>query len=207
MVYPLAAFLLLVSAGCEKEPPPHAVAPLTLTRAAESAEDGMILLDYPGPKSQVLKRDGTVDFFCDTVGLLNALHDPDRAPAISRAFVQPFDGREWGSYADGWVEASEPVYVIGSRRMGAMGPTLVPFRERKNAAAFASRHGGKILAFEEITAKVMTEHARMVRARMRGGDGPAAGMGRGHGPPAAAGMTEHKAMPGMAGGKNDAHKN
>ena len=200
----VVAGLLLGLVGCQKEPQPKAGAPVTLTRAAVSVDDGMILLDYPGPKSQMLKRDGTVDYFCDTVGLLNALHDPLRAHAISRAFVQPFDGRKWGSYADGWMEASESVYVIGSRRMGAMGPTLVPFREAGNAQAFAAANGGRILTFAEITAKVMDDHARMVQTKLRGQEGYAARMGHGHG---AAPMKAHKSQPEMGPGRNHALRN
>jgi nitrous oxide reductase accessory protein NosL len=127
--------------------------------------------------------------------MLNALHDPDRAHAIGKAYVQNFDGRKWGSYADGWVDASEAVYVMGSRRMGAMGPTLVPFLARGNAEAFAKTNGGVVLAFKQITAEVMAEHARMARKHLREGGGAGGGM-RTHG---ASGKGKSLGMPGHGG--------
>lgn len=156
----LIALFISVLNGCDKGPPPVDEGAKDLTRAATSVEDGMILLDYPGPKAQLSRRDGTVEYYCDTSGLLVALHDPDRAPGIAKAYVRNFDDREWGSYADGWITASSAVYVIGGRRMGAMGPTLVPFLHRAKADAFAAKNGGHVLAFNEITPQVMAEHAR-----------------------------------------------
>lgn len=162
-----ATMLLAAVAGCEKQaPPPEAVAKV-LTREAVSVEDGMILLDHPGPKGQLLKPDGTTDYFCDVPGLLNALHDPERADHGSVAFVQPFDDRAWGSYPDGWVRASAALYVLGGDRMGAMGPTIVPFLERTAAEAFVAAHGGRIVPFAEITPTLLAEHARGVKAQLR----------------------------------------
>lgn len=156
-----------LSVGCGKPEGGATGKPQILTRQAVSVEDGMILVDYPGPKGQVLKKDATTDYFCDVPGLINALLDPERTHSYAQAYVQAFDGREWGSYVDGWIEVSRPVYVLGSNQMGAMGPTLVPFAEQETARAFVAKHGGRILRFSELTPDVMAEHARVSRETLR----------------------------------------
>lgn len=153
----------MLLAGCEKNRNEKEHGPQILTREAVSVVDGMILLDYPGPKGQALKKDGTPDYFCDVPGLINALLDPEQAHQYTKAYVQPFDGREWGSYPDNWIEVSKPVYVFGSSRMGAMGPTLVPFLETETARKFIGKNGGRILEFSNLTLDAMAEHAHFAR--------------------------------------------
>lgn len=161
---------VVLFAGCNQPAPDVAGGPQLLTRQAVSAVDGMILLDYPGPKGQVLKKNGATDYFCDLPEFINAIQDSERTHGHPQAYVQAFDGREWGSYIDGWVEASRPVYVIGSDRMGAMGPTLVPFLEMEAAKAFTDEHGGRILRLAELTPEVMADYVRTSRDMLRKGD-------------------------------------
>lgn len=160
---------VVLSAGCQQSEPDVIAGPQPLTRQAVSVTDGMILLDYPGPKGQILKKNGEIDYFCDLPEFITAIQAPDRPPGHARAYVQAFDGREWDSYADGWAEASRPVYVIGSDRMGAMGPTLVPFLGMDAAKAFTDKHGGRILRFAELTSEVMADHAHQARDMLRKG--------------------------------------
>ncbi len=155
--------------------------PQNLTRESVSVVDGMILLDHPGPKGQGLKKDATTDYFCDIPELINAVRDPEPGHAYTHAYVQAFDGREWGSYPDGWVEISRPVYVLGSDRIGAMGPTLVPFLETQAAQAFVQKYGGRILQFAELTPEVLAEHRRRSRDMLRKGDMGGHMNGHGHG--------------------------
>jgi copper chaperone NosL len=168
-------------AGCGKPEGQTSGSPQPLTRQAISAVDGMILLDYPGPKGQMVKKDAAIDYFCDVPELINAVRDPDHAQAAAQAYVQAFDGRQWGSYRDGWVEVSRPLYVLGSDRMGAMGPTLVPFLTAQAARAFIHKHGGRMLRFSELTPEVMAEHARMSRDMLRQGGMAGHMMGHMHG--------------------------
>jgi hypothetical protein len=53
--------------------------------------------------------------------------------------------------------------------MGAMGPTLVPFRERGQAEAFVAAHGGRLVDFDHIDATLLEAHARRTREMLRGG--------------------------------------
>jgi copper chaperone NosL len=165
----LLVAVLLLLAACERKPGSETATPKVLTRAAVSIDDGMILLDYPGPKGQLQRRGGETEYFCDTPGLLRAMRDPARANGVAGAFVQAFDGRAWDSYTDGWVPMAAPHYVIGSDRMGAMGPTIVPFVERSAADAFAARHGGEVVTYEALTAERLEAHARMAGEAFRRG--------------------------------------
>ena len=177
-VVALLLALLPALAGCFRSQEQSAPPPQALTRAAVSADDGMILLDYPGPKGQLHRRDGTIEYYCDTRGLLELLRDPARSQGVVGAYVQAFDGRDWKSYTDGWVAVGEPYFVIDSDRLGAMGPTIVPFRERAAAEAFAAAHGGSIERYEALTAARLAAFARTVSERFRQG---AAGEVMGHG--------------------------
>ncbi len=160
----LGLALTLALGTCKRSQSP-APQPKELTREAVSVDDGMILVDFPGPKGQLHRPDGSIEYFCETTGMLAALRDPARGQRVAAAFVQAFDDRPWGSFKDGWVPVADPYFVMGSDRMGAMGPTLVPFRERAKAEAFAKEHGGAILRFDEITAQRLDEFAKSVREK------------------------------------------
>lgn len=191
---PLLLLALLAPAGCEKRREVAEAFPVALTREAVCAVDGMVLLDHPGPKGQIHFADGSVEYFCDVREFYQTWYDPDRRHRIRAGFLQPFDDREWGSYAGGWERPGELVYVLDSRRMGAMGPTIVPFRRRAAARAFIGRAGGTLVAAEALDAARVRDYARRVRERMRHGEMPAPGgkPGSGHdgttdAPPDAAG--------------------
>ena len=50
-----------------------------------------------------------------------------------------------------WIGAETAWYVIGSARRGGMGAAeAVPFKQKDQAAAFASDFGGHVVAFADI---------------------------------------------------------
>ena len=64
---PLAALL-----ACGKNEATSALAPVAIDSATACDLDGMLLIDYPGPKAQVhYAGAATPVFFCDTVELFN----------------------------------------------------------------------------------------------------------------------------------------
>lgn len=188
------ALALGVAAGCHRQESPVAQAfAAPLTAADTCAVDGMILMEHPGPKGQVLLPDGTRRYYCDLKEMFGEWFDPERTPAGSVAFVQAMDGRAWAPHADGWVRAAQARYVLGSPLAGAMGPTLVPFRAQEAAEAFIARHGGRLVAYQALDADVLARYAGEVRGMMRDNrvvhaDGPAmkmaGGMPMAHGAPA-----------------------
>jgi copper chaperone NosL len=166
----LAVLLLVLLAaltGCERKQELAAAFPQSVTADTACAVDGMLLLNHPGPKAQIVHSDGTRTFYCDVREALEARHDPEQGHTVAQVFVQPMDGRDWAARPDGWAELERLHLVLGSRRMGHMGPTVVPFRQRAAADAFSAAEGGRVLAAAELTGAVVTAYAAEVRAVLR----------------------------------------
>ena len=53
------------------------------------------------------------------------------------------------------IDARTAWFVVGSERVGAMGPTLASFGERATARAFADNYGGRLMRYEEIDLGVL----------------------------------------------------
>lgn len=153
-------------AGClggstaDTEVPP----PVSLDAGQACDECGMIIQDYPGPTGQVYfeslpaDRDGPA-WFCSgicaysyrfdrvaegatPVGTYLTDYSPieydlsnDDDPFISAALA-----------ADTFALEAELFVVAGSDVRGAMGPDVIPFSVREDAASFASAHGGSVRA-------------------------------------------------------------
>lgn len=149
--------------------------------------DGMILLDYPGPKGQLFFKNGEPRFFCDTKGLITTLFNPDYKAKIKSAFVQDVGGREWGSYSDRWVDVNKAFLVFDSNKFGAMGPTIVTFSARADADAFVAENGGTVLTLAELDEPKLDDYLKRVRRQLReltdlttiSGDSAAAEAGQG----------------------------
>ncbi len=135
--------------GCSKQE--SAVQAIEPTREAMCALDGMILVDYPGPKGQIVYRDGSREFYCDTVELLSIYLRPEQKKRIQAIFTQDMGKADWNEPRDHWIDATKAYYVQGSDLHGSMGPTFATFASKEDAEAFIKEHGGKLLRFEEIT--------------------------------------------------------
>ncbi len=73
------------------------------------------------------------------------------APEIA-AYVQAMDQTTWEQPKGAWIDAKKAFYVVGSKKRGAMGPTIPSFATREGAQKFADTEGGKVHPFPEITA-------------------------------------------------------
>jgi copper chaperone NosL len=72
---------------------------------------------------------------------------------------------DWDHPASNWIDARSAYYVIGSKRRGSMGPTLASFAQQSDAAAFAGKEGGKVLAFDQITLDQVTLDGGVLKDR------------------------------------------
>ena len=113
--------------------------------------DGMLLVDFPGPKGQIHYDKGPPDFFCDTFELLVTYLSPEEQKRIRAMFTQDMAKADWNKPVGSWIDARSALYVFGSDMKGSMGPTAASFARREDAEAFARQHGGKVVRFEEIT--------------------------------------------------------
>ena len=169
LVITILAALLLHACG---EPEHEAVAPAPgeLSREAIGYYCNMIVIDHHGPKGQVFisGRDEPIWFTSvrDTITFTLLPEEPKNIAAI---YVNDMGRASWNQpEPDTWIDARQASYVIGSDKVGGMGaPEAVPFADRSAAEAFASRYGGKVVAFDEVprdyllTAVPVPTHASM----------------------------------------------
>jgi copper chaperone NosL len=128
-----------------------AVKPAELTRDTACSLDGMTLLDYPGPKAQIVYDKGDPDFFCDTIELFSILLKPEQAKPVRAVYVQDMGQADWATPTGHWIDAKTAFYVVGSKRRGSMGPTIASYAREADARALVTTEGGRVLRFEQVT--------------------------------------------------------
>lgn len=144
----LAVFLCF--AGCARQGG-QKPAPVEFDRTHACAVCGMIVVDFPGAKAQVHYSKGRYDAFCSTLDLFLFWLQPDRPPDIRAVYVNDMGKADTNKPAGHWIDADTAYYVYGGNVMGPMGEALVPFADKKDAEAYLTRHGGRILRFNEVT--------------------------------------------------------
>lgn len=129
-----------------------AALPLDFDRSTSCELDGMLLADYPGPKAQIHYTNlARPHFFCDTVEMFALLLQPEQVRQVRAVFTQDMARADWDLPRGYWIDARQAIYVRGSRRRGAMGPTLASFLSTDDAHHFARQWGGEVLAYAAVT--------------------------------------------------------
>ena len=127
-------------------------APVEISRSTSCELDGMLLMDYPGPKGQIHFADADRPaFYCDTLELLNTLLMPEQVRKIKAVYVQDMGKANWDNPEGAWIDARTAMYVQGSKRKGSMGPTFASFSADGDARRFVAEFGGTVLKMAEIT--------------------------------------------------------
>lgn len=121
------------------------------------ALDGMVLQDFPGPKAQVLYTEGKGDYYCDLTELFTVLLAPEHRRKIAAVFVQDAGKTDWAKPSGHWIAAKDALFVVGSRKQGSMGATFGAFSNASDAAVFVEREGGKVVPFDQVTAKMLAK--------------------------------------------------
>ncbi|MDH5191481.1 MAG: nitrous oxide reductase accessory protein NosL [Gammaproteobacteria bacterium] len=164
----LLIVISIMLAGCSSDDQDPIVSnPLDLTRHDVCFVDGMLLMEHAGPKAQIITRKGEVRHYCDTREFFSVLLEPEGTTQIRFSYVQDFSGLVWGSYNSHWINAASAWYVFGSRQYGAMGPTIIPFGDRRAAMAFVKKQGGTVFGYNEITPSVLEQFFKKTRDEMR----------------------------------------
>lgn len=135
------------------QPPEPLTEPYTIESGTTCALDGMLLMDYPGPKAQIhFAGQSTPDFFCDTVEMFNVLLNPEQIREVKAVYVQDMGIADWITPKDAWIDARTAFYVSGSRKAGSMGTTFASFAKQSDAEAFVVSFGGEVLTFDQFKA-------------------------------------------------------
>jgi copper chaperone NosL len=122
---------------------------------AACALDGMVLKDFPGPKAQIVYQDGQIAVFCSLTELFEVLYSGESKRAIQALYVQDMGQADWQQPRGHWIDARKALFVVGSRKMGAMGPTFGAFAQQQDAQAFSAREGGRVLQFSEMSPAIL----------------------------------------------------
>lgn len=150
-VTPLLATAVALFAACGDRTD-QAVVPLEIDATSTCDLDGMLLADYPGPKAQIhFKGQTQPSFYCDTVEMFNTVLKPEQVKAIRAVLVQDMGQADWEQPRGHWFDASTGFYVLGSKRLGSMGPTIASFLRELDAKEFAGKNGGRVLRYSEVT--------------------------------------------------------
>lgn len=157
-----AATALVLAAGCQNDPralpAAHEIDDTTV-----SVLDGMSLKDYPGPKAQIIYVDGQTDFFCDTLGLFSVYLRPEHDRKVGAMYVQDMGAADWQHPAGHWIDAKQAFYVVGSKKLGAMGQTFASFSKERDAQQFVKAEGGKLYRFDQISIDMATTDGGVVK--------------------------------------------
>ena len=160
-------FIILFISGCSEEKSTTVAEAKSLNRESVCLLDGMILMDHPGPKGQITFKSGKTEYFCDIKGLFETLYNPEFSHLIQQVWVQDFGNRKWDSFDDNWIKIENAVFVFDSNKLGAMGPTIVPFLKQEHANNFIADAGGKLVQYGEINSNVIEEYVEKVSAQFR----------------------------------------
>lgn len=164
----IAAGLLLVA--CSKHSDRAVRQPPVAIRPGDTcAVCGMYITHYPGPRGEAyiqgqkvpLKFGSTRDFFAYVL-------QPQHKPMLETLYVQDMAATSWKHPEGHWIDARTAWYVPESALPGAMGPTLASFLHHKDAVAFARRYGGKVIRFDDVTDRLITDFS-MQKMPMRKG--------------------------------------
>lgn len=129
-----------------------AVQPVLIDAGTTCSLDGMVLADYPGPKAQIhYAGQARPDFFCDMTEMFNTWHHQEQARRIAAIYVQDMGKTSWDQPDGHWIDAKTAFYVVGSKRLGSMGPTIGSFGSEADARKFAAENGGTVLRFDQVT--------------------------------------------------------
>ncbi|PRB84238.1 nitrous oxide reductase accessory protein NosL [Pseudomonas sp. MYb185] len=121
---------------------------------------GMIIMDFTGPKGQVVER-GEVKKFCSTAEMLSWWLQPENRILQARLYVHDMAQSHWDHPDDGHlVDATQAWYVAGTALEGAMGASLASFADKQAAEALAAEYdGATVLHFDEIDQEFLQQAA------------------------------------------------
>jgi len=173
-----AVFATLMLTACSEEDAQQSVsvpAPDEITREDIGYYCHMIVADHLGPKGQVHigGREEPVWFSSvrDTIAFTLLPEEPKNITAI---YVNDMGRASWEQPEAGtWIDAREAWYVVGGDKAGGMGaPEVVPFAEKIGAEAFAHRHGGRVVALDDVPSDyVLNDASQSMQVGMDHGAG------------------------------------
>lgn len=113
----------------------------TPPESASCGNCGMMPAKFPQHRAQISTKDGKHVHFCSTKCLVKFLDEPTEK--VSSTWVTVFPDGDY-DFANGLY------YVVGSKTMGPMGPSALPFRNKADAHSHVAKEGGHIVAWSDL---------------------------------------------------------
>jgi hypothetical protein len=77
--------------------------------------------------------------------MFSLLLKPEQARKVSAAYVQDMDKADWAAPKGAWIDAKAAFYVVGSKKRGAMGPTIPPSAPAKAPRSSPRQKGARFI--------------------------------------------------------------
>ena len=174
------ATLAVVAASCSQGPTQHTTpAPREISADSVGHFCGMLLVEHPGPKGQILLS-GQAEpvWFASAIETFAFTMLDEEPKNIAAIYVTDMGrARSWDKPGPGiWIDAKKAVYVIGGRVQGGMGANeAVPFADPRQADQFAAQNGGRVVHFEAMPKSYILQQTAELAGPQDGEDGRKAG--------------------------------
>ena len=125
----------------------------------ECAVCGMVVVEQPAPRVQVVHRDGARKFTCSVGDAVHHLADSSRHGAARAVFVEVLDPAADPTVTDPskrpWRNVAQLSFVVGVKRSGVMGPPVLAYESREAAQTVAAQYGGTVQSWDEVRESVL----------------------------------------------------
>ncbi len=152
-------FALILASCSQNNNKNEAPAPVALTKEAAGHYCQMVILEHAGPKTQVhLANNPNPLWFSQVRDGLAFLKSPEKTNKTTAIYVNDVGvSNSWSDMGqDNWIDAARAFFVVGSDALGGMNvPEFVPFSDEKKAQDFATKRGGEVFSFDNITAEMV----------------------------------------------------
>lgn len=142
--------------GCSRSNPggeESAAGPLPIGDAA-CATCGMVVVQQPAPRAQLIHRDGARAFFCSLSDAVVYASNPSGHGKPTAIFVETLDPsadpEKTDAAARPWAPVESASFVVGIERTGIMGKPALAYAARDEAEQVAKRFGGTVVSWAEL---------------------------------------------------------
>lgn len=155
LLSPLVLVVGFVLSACsEQEAATEIPGPIAMTEEAVGHYCNMNILEHTGPKAQIhLKYMQFPIWFSQVRDAIAFMRLPEETHEPVAIYVNDMGKADQWNFPsdDTWIDINAAYFVIGSRKIGAMGaPETIPFGTEATAKSFAAEHGGAIARLDEI---------------------------------------------------------
>lgn len=116
----------------------------------------MWIVKYPGPKGQIVMKNGHVYKFCASKCMLCTLQRLGENDDIAGIYVHDVSRTDWEKPSDeAYIDAKKAWFVGGSSRKATMGKSFAPLPTLELAQKFQAQYGGEIYTYDQLTKEIL----------------------------------------------------